>query len=100
MKTKFNVTYDIMTEESLNEGDYAECGFISQDVSLRQAIEDLGNGAGDYDMAEAHQHMISAFFRPDYRETEDYETRTLHIPENVSVSSCHRIARYLGAHIV
>lgn len=37
----FSVTYDLFDDESIEHGDCCESGFISQNVSLRDAITDV-----------------------------------------------------------
>ena len=36
---KFHVTYQIVTEESAEQGEAAESGFIDQDLDLRVAVD-------------------------------------------------------------
>ena len=36
---KFSVTYEIVTEESAEDGDSAESGFVGEGLSLRDALD-------------------------------------------------------------
>ena len=38
----FNVTYEIVTQESAEYGEADKSGFVCEDVTLREAIEALG----------------------------------------------------------
>lgn len=61
MTTLFNVTYDIVTEESAAEGDVAESGFVSEDSTLRDAMHDVFTLQADVgptlgDRLRRHEH--------------------------------------------
>jgi hypothetical protein len=98
----FNITYDIVIEGSAEceNGEPSECGFISQDARLRDAVTDLYDldGPGNVQSAEQCDHTIRVFFEPDLRTPTRHETRTIHIPLTASAASCERLARLLGAH--
>lgn len=49
---KFNITYEIVTDESAEHGDVEERGFISQDVDLRTAVSDLGWPSQGFESSE------------------------------------------------
>jgi len=100
----FHVTYDIVTPESAEHGDFAESGFLDAmgsriealfgkltpgvDLSLRQALnlccpnEDSGSWFTESDG------------RADYQ-TGANERRALHPPRNISPASYRRLARLL-----
>lgn len=100
----FNVTYEIVTPESAEDGDAEERGFICEDVSLREAIEAVRQTRTNaVDGVECIEPAGSADFRwitivngMEY-ETGAQESRSIHIPDNVTNATRHRIARLLGA---
>ena len=98
---KFNVTYEIVTPESAEHGDFEDAGFVSQGVSLRNAIQDLGCPA---DGIEASCYpVIGSGWITAYKVEEDYatgeeESRSLHFPRNLTTSSAMRIMRLLGVY--
>ena len=99
MSTKgFSVTYNIITQESAELGDYDEMGVISEGGNLHDAAKDLfatrthrvdsGDGLQDCDgWIEMNNGM-------EY-ETGAYETRMLHAPRNITPSSYKRLVRAL-----
>ena len=93
---KFSVTYESVTEESAAHGDVEERGYIIEATDLRTAIDEL-NGT----VIEADEYPISAprWFTTEARQdihTGAYESRSLHLPSNVTPSSARRVARLLG----
>ena len=96
---KFNVTFDRVTQESAAQGDYAESGYIGQDLTLRHALQTIrDNGAGGY--CEADSCPISAESPPRwftfYGEMDsagDTVIYSLHLPRGISGASAMRIAR-------
>lgn len=106
MKTLFAVSYEIVTEESVEHGDAAERGFIDKNLSLRDAIKALH-------ATRTNEVECSPYFpetdgtpvdRPrwvtvhngmEYR-TGEYESRSLHIPEKITRASARRIAKLAG----
>lgn len=102
---KFNVTYEIVTPESAEHGDAAERGFISEGVSLRDAFADLNatrtNQVDGIEAIEADSspcvapRWITVYNGTEFR-TGATESRSLHIPDNVTAASARRIARYCG----
>ena len=103
----FNVTYEIVTHESAELGDYAESGFLSRDVSLRDAIakvqETRTNQCGGVECVECDSwpaiapRWITVTNGAEFM-TGAVESRSLHIPVNVAPSTARRIARLLGAY--
>jgi hypothetical protein len=89
---QFNVTYEIITHESAADGDAAERGFIVEDVSLREAVEELGGvawgdgGGGDW--------FTNYEYGTDYM-TGAVEVRSLHPPDTITAASLGRLARLL-----
>lgn len=102
--TKFDVTYEIITEASAENGEAEESGFVVQDVCLRDAIGhvretesphcgEAGMEASDSCVGEAQ--WLTVYNTMDYISGK-YENRSLHFPDNLTPSSRRRIARLLG----
>jgi hypothetical protein len=98
---KFSVTYDIITPESAEQGDYAESGYVLDNVSLRDALHEFTTGC-----CEANCHPFSVTSPPRWftyydgatdDETGATENRSLHLPHNITPSSALRIARLVEA---
>jgi hypothetical protein len=101
--TTFSVTYELVNEDEAAEGGTDRRGFASEDTSLRDAIISLFSGDWpDWNSVEANEYpvtcprSITVYGSMSWR-TGDYETRTLHIPDDVTPSSRRRIVRLLGA---
>lgn len=105
-----NVTYETVTPESAEWGDYEDCGFLDAS-GLRHSANGLwGEAAGKLKaecampLRDALRHVAPAFRedssfyeidgRNDYR-TGEVETRALHMPDSVTPASLARIARLL-----
>lgn len=87
---KFNVTYEIVTPKSAEQGDVAARGFIVEDVSLREALRECDptqDSGSWFDEVDG---------RTNYR-TGAVETRSLHPPRSITKASYRRLARLLGA---
>jgi len=104
MPTLFNVTYEIITKESAEDGEAEEHGFICEAVSLRDAIGAVTSteschceqsGVEANDSRVEHARWISVYNSMDWI-SGNYENRSLHIPESVTPASRRRIARLLG----
>ncbi len=104
MKTLFNVTYDIVTPESAENGEAAESGFVDQNLSLRDAITELhltrtnlcdGTECIEPSESRGRPRWITVVNGQEYL-TGAQESRALHIPCKVSDSSAIRIARLCG----
>lgn len=99
---KFNVTYEIVTQEGAENGDYDEIGFVSENVDLRQAISDVfDTRTSRVDGITAVEYLsngwLSVHNGMEY-ETGSHETRALHFPDNVTVSTIDRIVKYISKH--
>lgn len=104
----FNVTYEILTQESAAEGDADERGFICEHVRLREAFEEVFNtrtsavgGISAIEPSSSSIHdmrWITVDNGMEY-ETGAYESRSLHIPENATASTRRRIAHLMGSRI-
>ncbi len=104
----FSVTYEIVTQESAADGDFEESGFICEGFSLRDAIV-LVNGTrtSRVDGVECVEcdslpctapRWITVLNGMEY-ETGAQESRSFHIPDNVTPSTARRIARLMGARL-
>lgn len=103
----FSITFEIVTDESAQDGDVAERGFCierEQGYSLRDAVSWLRLHKGMDSPYGADCSLISTRHAPrwfsydsgeNYR-TGEHEYLALHIPECVTASSRMRIARCLG----
>jgi len=99
----YSVTYDIVTEESAEEGDTADSGHILESALLDDAIHSvLDTESNTIDGRYIHANESNGRIRwitvsngADWI-TGESETRYLHIPETVTASSSRRIARLLG----
>lgn len=103
----FNVTYEIVTQESAEHGDSDESGFIIQGAGLRDALFHINRTrtamVGGVEAIETSEsgsdfRWITVYNAAEY-ETGAHESRSLHIPDNVTPSSRRRIARMLGARV-
>lgn len=97
---KFNISYEIITYESAENGEAEENGMYLENVTLREALEDLRWFSSN---CEANEYPIRAprwfsFYGDADIRTGDTENRFLHIPENVTPSSRRRIARLIGCY--
>ena len=88
----FNVTYDIVSDESAENGDVDELGFIAEKVSLRDGINLLGSDSAHVDgySLDCHDFTITVNHNRDYL-SGLFESRYLHIPRNTTPSSLKRI---------
>ncbi len=92
--THFNVTYEIVTPESAENGDSDESGFISEGVSLRKAIDDLfatrTSKCGGVASIENNDRWITVYNGTEFL-TGAQESRSLHFPQNITAASKARI---------
>lgn len=102
----FNVTYEIITPESAEAGDAEERGFVAENVSLRDAIELVRetrtaqvDGVESIETDEWPMRApcwVSVINGMEYQ-TGAQETRSLHMPDNLTPATRCRIARLVGA---
>jgi hypothetical protein len=104
----FSVTYEIVTQESAEDGEAEEMGFISQGVSLRDAIDDVtrtrtnavdGVSAIECDTSHVQAARWVTIVNGMEFETGAYESRSLHMPESLTAATRVRIARLLGVRV-
>ena len=103
----FDVTYEIVTPESAEAGDFEETGYAGEGLQLREAIaclhETRTSKADAGGWIEPDSWPISLAYPPssfrlvygiEYL-TGARESRTLHLPRGCTPSSAMRIARLL-----
>ena len=103
----FNVTYEIVTQESAESGDADERGFIAENVSLRDALDYVFGTRTAYvegvACVEANEYpvqspeWITVYNGMEY-ETGAHENRSIHFPCNMTTASRIRIARLMGCY--
>lgn len=101
---RFNVTFELITEESAEVGEAEETGFIAHDVGLREGLDlvrQTETNQCEQTGIEANESPIRAprwitvYNSPD-RKDGITENRSLHIPEHVTDASRRRICRLFG----
>ena len=100
----FNVTYEIVTQESAEYGEADESGFVCEDVTLREAIEALGQtrtnrvdgiaGIEANDSRIGTARWITVDNGMEY-ETGAHESRSLHMPDSLTSATRRRIYRLI-----
>jgi hypothetical protein len=104
MKKEWNTTYERWTEADTEAGETNDKGFSLENVTIREAIEDVGGVNASY---SANEYPVTGNVRwltnNSYNEgTHEYfttgieEQRSLHIPDHITPSSRLRLARLLG----
>lgn len=100
----FNVTYEIVTPESAENGDAEERGFIAEGVSLRDALDFVfstrTSQCEGVAAVEANEYPVTS---PDWitvynggeHLTSALESRSIHFPDNMTASSRVRVARLM-----
>jgi len=99
----WNVTFELITEESAENGDAAERGFELENGSLRDALEACR--AGHWGYTEADCYPLSVKSPPRWLTVyddgaNDFTTSnrtnySLHIPDHITPASRMRLARLL-----
>lgn len=101
----FNVTYEIVTNESAENGDCAESGFIAENINLRDAVRLVTETKSSHCAQECVEcdewpmrapRWVTVYNGRNWSSGES-ENRSLHIPEGVTPASRRRIARLVGA---
>ena len=98
----FSITYETVTPESAEDGDYAESGFLAEGVTFREVMDELRWYRGGYAEADCypvHNPRRFTFVGAD----EDYSTGavtsySLHLPEHITPASRMRIARLINCY--
>src|SRR4051812_8168663 len=93
----FSVTYEIVTQESAEDGDVAERGHIVKNVSLREALQNINGAAMEPSMHPfdaSYPYVWFSQIDPDVDyQTGEHEYRSLHLPPSLTPSTRQRIAR-------
>jgi hypothetical protein len=89
-----SVTYDVITPESAEHGDFAEIGYVTEPetVTLREAVEDIRRAGIVYVESTYHGLRVSHFDEVDYR-TGEVTTETTHLECGATLA--RRITRLL-----
>jgi len=93
--SKFNVTYNVVSQESAEYGDVEESGYISENSRLSDAVQDVirtRTNEVDGSNIESDDCRVSVYNGMEFI-TGDSETRTLHRPANCTNASWNRICR-------
>ena len=101
-RSRFDITYETVTPESAENGDSADAGFLAENLTFREAMDELRwyrGGHVEADSCPVHRPRWFTFIAA----SENYATGevtsySLHIPEHVTESSRQRIARLLGCY--
>ena len=104
----FDVTYEIVTEESAEYGDAEERGFIDKNMTLRDALEAVRatrtnrvDGVTAIELSSSgHSFAWITICNGMEYETGAYESRSIHLPDSLTGSTRVRVARLLGARIL
>lgn len=96
----WDVTYEIISDESAERGDVEEWGFLGEDLSLRQAIAELffDSPQAEVSSVEAGAHPYGWLTVHWDRAWDDgtFTSRSLHPPEGITASSWRRVCRLLS----
>ncbi len=100
---RWTVCYEVITDESAEDGDCAERGTIGEYRSFSAAFDACGPrtmwcDGGNWE-ASCYPLRGYAWFSRSFNEYEDGETYvvSLHPPRNISDSRIQKIAKFLGA---
>ena len=103
-KCNFDVTYEIVTPESAENGDAEERGYIGQSLTLREAIYDVlhtrtslveGIEAIEFSSSDLESARWLDVCNGAEFETDARENRSLHFPEHLTASTKRRIMRLI-----
>lgn len=112
--TEFSVSYHIVTPESAEHGDFAECGMIARRVTLREAIAHISqtrtchcDGIQSIEPNEnTYTHGRNDAFRwidvvngPEFV-TGAQETRSIHLANTITPASRARILRLIKSELI
>lgn len=104
----FDVTYEIITQESAEHGDAEDMGYISEQVTLREALESVnGTRTCRVDCVQAIEASEYPVVSPQWvtiyngmeYETGAHENRSIHFPKSLTPSTRRRIASLLGVSV-
>jgi hypothetical protein len=103
MKNAWNVTYETITEESAENGETEDSGFLLENGSFREAMQLTYEYRCEQGIEGNNSDIGSCRWFTWYKTNEDYRTgetenRSLHIPDHITGASRRRIARLIGAY--
>jgi hypothetical protein len=102
-RNAWRVTYDIVTDESAEQGDISESGFLDSRGNRVAALIGKETPGVDMTLAEAMRlaspiedsgHWFTEEGRTDHKG--DTERRSIHPPRNITGASYGRVSRLLG----
>jgi hypothetical protein len=95
---RYSITYEVVTEESAAEGDFADSGYEEEDEHA-DTLEDLASLVGGYSWIEDSGNWISTESQQDFR-SGDYTSYDLHVTHvdgsKLSSSEYRRLKNLLG----
>jgi hypothetical protein len=101
---KFDVTFEVITPESAEHGEAESMGYEAEKVSLREAIDAMGQGEQGMEASEypvSNPRWITAYDTNRdraYWEQGESVNRSLHFPDTMTASSKLRVCRLLGVY--
>lgn len=99
---KFNTTYSIYTQESIENGDSDSSGFLFEDLSLSEQLSELENCGVDLAYGEANCYPLHDVrwitFAVIEHDDGTFTHHNLHFPEKLSEASRKRICKLLKVH--
>ena len=102
MRKLFNVTYELISEESAEYGESADNGFEAIDVTLREALDYVtqtrtchcgGVVAVEASCSDNRQASWITVYNGMEFLTGFHENRSIHFPDNITASSRARLCR-------
>lgn len=96
MREGFAVSFEVITPESAENGDFADCGFELENVSLRRAVEECGL---PLECSSSQVHYGCWYMQIDGSmdySTGAYTRLSLHPPTNITEASARRLHRLLS----
>lgn len=93
---KFAVTYEIVTPESAENGEFEDVGFVDRSCSLREALKHCESHDGEVEADEfpVKKPRWITFYNCNNDPTkEQSEARSIHFPEELTTATRMRIAR-------
>ena len=98
----FNITFETISPESAENGDFEETGFLHEGLTFREAMDVLRWKRGCYVEADSYPVRNPRWFT--FYNAEEHHLCgsvthwSLHIPEHITESSRRRIAKLVGCY--
>ncbi len=101
---QFSVTYEIVTDESAEQGEAESRGYVAEDIGLREAFKLVQETESPHCSTESIECDESPIRSPRWVTVTsgrdwlsgDSESRSLHIPDHATAATRRRIARLFG----